>query len=74
MRGQEEARKRGQLPGKGSRRAEKEAEGRGRNSLGSKEEDRGADRLQNDVAPMAVILLEQHLCAGNFPYRLYLAS
>lgn len=65
---EEEARERGQLPGEGSRR--KEAEAKDRNSAESKQEDQGVDKLQNDTAPVAVIL-EQHLCTGSFSYCLY---
>lgn len=50
----------------------------GSDSLGSKEEGQGVDRLQNGLAPVAgvpaVISLEQHLCTGNFSYSVYFTA
>lgn len=56
---------------------ERRAEG-GRDSLGSKVEDQGGDRLGNGIAPLAgvpaLILLEQLLYTGSFSYGIYFSS
>lgn len=47
-------------------------------SLGSKEESQGVERLQNGIAPVAgvpaVIGLEQHLYTGSFSYSVYFTA
>lgn len=65
---------RGSCLGKKVRERRREKAKGGSNSLGSKEEDQGVDRLQNGIAPVAGIPLEQCLYTGNFSCSVYFTA